>query len=52
MDNCVKCNSGSNCLECKPGFYPKGACYKCPSTCLECISEKVCSRCIEGYYLT
>lgn len=60
--NCLRCANISNCLQCRPtnnkkcslcatGFYinDDDTCSSCPSSCVSCMSNSVCTGCAEGF---
>jgi hypothetical protein len=60
--NCLRCANIPNCVQCRPtnsrkcslcatGFYinDDDTCSSCPSSCVSCISNRVCTGCAEGF---
>lgn len=50
IENCVKCTSSSSmvfCENCGKGFYVdnEGQCKRCPSNCITCDNESICTHC-------
>lgn len=55
ISNCYSCDtlSSANCIECASGYYLSlsKTCVTCPSNCLTCSSENVCTSAKDRYYL-
>ena len=54
IDNCdVEYCYGSGCTKCEDGYYLYGTnCYQCLSSCVECSSASLCTKCKQGKYGT
>lgn len=51
IENCQICRTVSECLQCKPGYYPeKNKCKeKCIKGCYMCSTNETCDNCMTGY---
>ena len=62
--NCLQCGAIANCLQCRPtnsfacsvcstGYFINNAdtCTACPTSCISCISDSICTGCALGYTL-
>lgn len=57
--NCQNCTvaattTTTTCLDCTDGYFitASGQCQVCPNTCLLCISQSICTQCVNGNYLS
>jgi len=54
LKNCDYCDSNNlnNCIKCSSGYYlNRNNCLSCPNGCIDCKSDRFCSKASTGYFL-